>query len=169
MHTITETWRKPCTGDIFECFRMMLVFKRYDSATSQWYSNSSNERSGKKYEDWVNSQSEELYLCLTNGIIYRYDWTYSFFCIKWLLEADTNGRIFFMWMPDNKHWCWNSQHVKLLFGISWFILGIMNYVDTCITGAKAMVSKTACAFALAWIKAVNYSWSLYSSLPLICT
>lgn len=71
-----------------------LVFKRYDSATSQWYSSSSNERSGRKYEDWVNSQSEELYLCLTNGLIYRYEWTYSFFCMKWLLKADTNGRIF---------------------------------------------------------------------------
>lgn len=75
MQTITETLRNLCTMDTAECLvHDKFILKRYDSATSQWYSNSSNERSGCKCEDWVNIPSAELYLCLTNGLIYRYVW-----------------------------------------------------------------------------------------------
>lgn len=83
----------------------------YDSTTSQWYSTSSNEISGKNMKTQLipHLQNYTFALQMDSGI----DMTERGASLVWndylvliLMEE------FFMWMPDNNHWCWNNAHGK---------------------------------------------------------
>lgn len=128
VQTITETLRNLCTMDTAECLvHDKFILKRYDSATSQWYSNSSNARSGCKCEDWVNIPSAELYLCLTNGLIYRYVWLNL---VLILMEE-----LFFplsMWMPDNKTGAEIANILNNFLESHGLSFEYLQYVDTCL-------------------------------------